>query len=405
MLTRRFRGLLAVRGVSTVCTGLTTVVTAWLVLAIGGTAFDLAVLAALSAGAGILAVFWCGPLIDRYPRRTVAMATEFARIAGVGAVPLLAALGELRLWEVLAAGAWVAAAHAVSVAAYGAILPELMDRDQMMAANGIWQSVSQVGVFAGAALGGLTIGVFGAANALLVDVAGRVLAGAGLVLLRWPAPPRPATPARGLGARDMTQAWQVLRQRPVLLWITLFGGVPGSLIWGVNAVLPVFVKTTNGLDAAQYGVIDATWGVGAFAAGLLCVRLPALRRGDRQHVPLLAATGVAMIALGLVSGFVPLLAAAAVVGGASLAALVAFQSYVQAESPAAYTGRILATAQLMLSALWLLVALGVGALTFVLSVRTVIIGWGLAIVASGVVLRLLLRAAAGRQVVPSVPVT
>lgn len=388
-MTGRFRCLLAVRGLSTVCTGLNTVVSAWLVLVVGGSAVHLALLAALSAGVGIPSVFFAGPLIDRFPRRATVVLTELTRVVGVAAVPLLAWSGELRLWHVLAAASWVSAVHAVSVAAYGALLPELLDRAALVRANGLWQAVSQVGVFVGAAVGGLAIPLLGDANSLLLEVAGRVLAGAVLLIGRWPA----ATVALvrgGFGVRDMTDTWRLLRDRPVLLRIAVFSGVPGSLIWGLNAVLPAFVKTENGLGAAEYGLIDAAWGAGAFVAGLLCARLP-FRHEDRRIAGLLMASGAALGVFGCTSGLVPVMTAAAVTGGITLAALVLCQAYLQAESPPGFTGRVLALSQLMVCLLWLLVAIGVGLASLVIPMRALILCWAAAIVAGGLLLRALLR--------------
>lgn len=395
----RFRTLLAARSISTLCTGMNTVVSAWLVLAIGGSVLNLAILASLNAGVGIPAVFFGGPLVDRFSRRNVALATELGRIVPVGLIPVLAALGRLELWHVLVASACVSALHAVSVAAYGAMLPELLDRDEMVRANGLWQAVSQVGVFTGAALGGAAIPVLGDANALLLEVAGRVLAGIGLLALAWHPSIRPTAGSRGVLLRDMAAAWSMLRRRRALLWVTLFAGVPGSLIWGVNAVLPAFVKNENGMGATAYGLVDAAWGAGAFIVGLLCARLPARRQNHRYRIGSLLLTGGTLMAFALASDLLSAIALAAAVGGVSLGCLVLFQSYVQAESPEGYTGRILAMSQLVLSALWLTAALGVGVLTLVMSIRMVIVCWGLAIAACGLLLHVLLRRSSGTEYV------
>lgn len=385
-----FRVLLAVRAMSTLSTGLNAVVCAWLVLSVGGAAVHLAVLAALAAGVGIPAVFFGGPLVDRWSHRTLTLATELVRVVPVAVIPLLAATDHLALWHVMVAGTWVSAVHAVSVAAYGAMLPELVGPDRLVQVNGTWQAVSQAGVFVGAALGGVAIPVLGVANALLLEVAGRLLAAAGLLWLRGP---RRTVSARSRGFlwRDMAEAWAVLRARPTLLWLTVFGGVPGSLMWAANAVLPAFVKNDNGMTATEYGLVDAAWGVGAFVAGAACARLPAFGNSRRGHVSSLVATGVTLATLSLAHDLWSALVLAFAVGATSLTSLVLFQSAVQAAAPRAFVGRILAVSQLVLSALWLAVALGVGALTVLTSTRVVIVLWGLAITVCGFGLHALLR--------------
>ncbi|MFI6172675.1 MFS transporter [Nocardia sp. NPDC051052] len=391
-----FRLLLGARTLSTLCTGLDIVVLAWLVIVLGGTPMTLAVMAALSAGAGVPAAFFGGPLIDRFSRRAVTVATEAGRILPVGVVPLLAAFGELRIWHVLAVSAWVSGLYSLSAASYGALLPQLFDRANLLRANGLWQAASQVGVFIGAALGGMAIPVIGAANSLLLGISGRVVIVAALLAMHLPRMQRPsAKRTSGLLFRDMAQAWSLLREHRALMWTTLFVAVPGSLISGINAVLPAFVNNDNHLGATDYGLIDAAWGVGAFVASVLCVRMPNLAGNHRYLAGSLLLTGVAMTLLATARDLPWSLLFAGLVGGTALGSLVLFRAQVQAEAPPEHTGRILAMSQLVLSALWFGVALGLGALTLFMTVRAVIVTWGVLIVLSGF--------AARRLLVPQLP--
>ncbi|QIS12650.1 MFS transporter [Nocardia arthritidis] len=386
-----FRLLLGARTLSTLCTGLDLVVLAWLVIVVGGTPMTLAIMAALSAGAGVPAAFFGGPLIDRFSRRAVTVATEAGRILPVGLLPLLAAFDEVRIWQVLAVSAWVSGLYSLSAASYSALLPQLFDRTNLLRANGLWQAASQVGVFIGAALGGLAIPAVGAANSLLFGLAGRVVIVAALLALRLPHLQRPSTKrSGGFLFRDMAEAWGFLREHRLLLWTTLFVAVPGSLISGINAVLPAFVKNDNHLGATDYGLIDAAWGVGAFVASVLCVRLPNLQENHRNLAGSLLLTGGAMALLATARNLPWSLVFAGLVGGAALGSLVLFRAHVQAEAPPEHTGRILAMSQLVLSALWFGVALGLGALTLLMTVRAVIVTWGVLIVLSGLAARRLM---------------
>jgi hypothetical protein len=147
-------------------TGLQGVVIAWLVLSHGGTTWHLAAMAALSAGVGVPASFLGGPLVDRFPRWAVTLVVEVGRAVPAALVALLAARAELRVEHRLMAATASSALHAVSVAAYGALLPQVLDRGSMVRVNGLWQAVAQIGVFGGAATGGMAISVLGGASAL-----------------------------------------------------------------------------------------------------------------------------------------------------------------------------------------------------------------------------------------------
>ncbi|PPK67178.1 MFS transporter [Actinokineospora auranticolor] len=395
---RAFALLLGTRVLSTLCTGLDLVVFGWLVIVVGGTPVALAAMAALNAAAGIPAAFFGGPLIDRYSRRAVTAVTEAARIPAVAVIPVLAASGQLQTWHLLVASAWVNGLYSLSSASYGALLPQLFDRAALLRANGLWQAASQVGVFIGAAVAGAAVSLLGEADPLLLGAGGRVLTTAGLLVVSLPAVAGVARRrTAGLLFRDMAEAWGVLRGRPALLWTTLFVAVPGSLISGINAVLPAFVKDDNHMDAAAYGLIEAAWGVGAFVVGLVLARMAPPREGTRLLAGSLAVTGATVALLAAARDLPWSMALAAVVGAAALGSLVLFRAHAQAEAPPEHTGRILAVSQLVLSAVLLVLALGLGALMAVVAVRVVIVVWGVAIAGCALLLRRLLRPAPGRD--------
>ncbi|HEU4727035.1 MAG TPA: MFS transporter [Kofleriaceae bacterium] len=387
--------LMAARAISMFGTGLQGVVVAWLVLSHGGTTWHLAAMAALSAGVGVPASFLGGPLVDRFPRWAVTLVAEVGRAVPAAVVALLAAHAELRVEHLLIAATASSALHAVSVAAYGALLPQVLDRGSMVRVNGLWQAVAQIGVFCGAATGGMAISALGGANALWIEVVARALAGAAVLRLA-----RSAQTVQPAGVRvstrwtsfwpDMVEAWYILREQPALLWISLFAAIPGSLIWGFNVVLPAFAKDVLGTGAFGYGLMDAAWGVGAFCAGLLCTRLPSANDSHRYHAHSLWLLGGATVAFALGPNLPATMVLSAGTGGIALGSLVLHQAYIQARSPPTHTGRIMAMSQLVLSALWLAVALGVGGLALVLPLRAIIIGWGVAIFVLGFLLRLLL---------------
>lgn len=387
-----FRSLLAARLVSSVGSGVDLVVLGWLVLSLGGSAADLALMAALNAGASVPAVFFGGPLIDRFSRRAVTLATEVARGTLVAAIPVLAASGHLDLWHVLAVGAGANAAHSVSSASYSALLADLFGRGKLLRANGVWQVTTQLGLAAGAAVGGWCIPLLGETDALLPEIGGRVLSCTLLMATpTWRPARRPHGLRRHLLLHDMNQAWRLLRGTPPLLWTTLFVGVPGSLITGIDAVMPAFVRQDNGLGAHDYGLIGGAWGAGGFVAGLLCTTLRRTHGGHLARTGSLLATGLALTLFGLATNLPWLIATAALAGGASLGALLLFRTYVQLEAPPDYAGRILSVSQLVLSLLWLGVALGMGVVTSLVPVRVFVLAWGLGIAAAGVVLHRLLR--------------
>jgi DHA3 family macrolide efflux protein-like MFS transporter len=169
----------------------------------------------LSAAGAAAASALCGSFVDRISRRRVAATAEFSRIIPSAAIPLQAAAGSLRLWQLLLIAPMANGAQIISGVAYGALLPIVVPRDTLGRANGFWQSAQQVGAFVGAAAAGVMIPVLGSAQTLWVQVALRLATCAGLLSL---------VPSGGIartvkdrasgGIREVAETWAFLRGQP-----------------------------------------------------------------------------------------------------------------------------------------------------------------------------------------------
>ena len=72
-----------------------------LVLALGGSAVQAGSIATVSLGTRLAFRLPAGLLVDRWNRRTVALATDLVRCVALGSVPLAASLGAVRFWQLL----------------------------------------------------------------------------------------------------------------------------------------------------------------------------------------------------------------------------------------------------------------------------------------------------------------
>lgn len=110
-----------------------------------------------------------GVWVDRFDRRRLMVGADLARALLMGSIPLVAATGRLTLAQLYAVQAGVSACSALFDMGYSACLPNLVQRDQLQRANSRLQATDSVASIAGPALGGLLVGVFGAAATVSVD--------------------------------------------------------------------------------------------------------------------------------------------------------------------------------------------------------------------------------------------
>ena len=240
------------------------------VLALGAGAGETGFLTAAQTLPFLLLSFPAGVLVDRLPRRGLMVSAELTRAAALLALPVLAAFGWLSV-PLLALIGFVAATGTVvySVAA-PALVPALVPRPSLAAANGRLELARSVAYAAGPALAGALVGWAGASPAFTLAA---VLSGVAVVLLAGvPEPVRTARPSRHFG-RELQEgagfAWAHRFLRPILLTAVFW-----NLSWFVlQAAYVPYAVHVLGMTASTIGTTLAAYGIGMLVGALLAARL------------------------------------------------------------------------------------------------------------------------------------
>ncbi len=277
-----------------------------------------------------------GTLVDKMSPVVVMVTADLAR--AVLAALLIVASGDV--WAIYAIAACMATASAFFAPAAGAALPALVSGDKLVAANsGIWVAavVSQIAL---APLAGLLVLAAGWEWAFAVNAASYVVSAAVLTRLRLA--PAGAMPIRSRwGSGMLGGATAIAGDRS--LRVLAAGQLLAALSAGAtSALLVVLAKDSLRLDAQGYGFMLAAIGVGAVVGPVLVnratqgVATPALVFG-----PFLL-RGVVDIVLATVTAVPIALSALVAYGVGTSAGAVTFTSFLQAQTPAAVRGRVLA---------------------------------------------------------------
>src|SRR5215213_4504880 len=180
------------------------------------TAVALPLLAALSLGAspmafGVLAAaaglphllfgLFAGVWVDRLRRRPVMIAADLARAVLLATIPVVAALGALRI-EFLVAVAFLVETFTVFFdIAYLSYIPSLVSREGLIEANSRLEATASGAQVIGPALGGTLVRLLGAPLALLIDTLSYLISATLIWRIRAPeAPPERADAAMSLRA-------------------------------------------------------------------------------------------------------------------------------------------------------------------------------------------------------------
>jgi MFS family permease len=190
---RRYRRLWGSVGVSLLGSEIT--VLAMPLAAVGvldASAGEVALLSAAGTAPFLLLGLPAGSWVDRWPRRTLMVRTDVLRAVLLGSVPLAYALGALTLAHLAVVAFAVGALSVFFDVAALSVLPALVPRRDLAAANGSLEAARAVAQTSGPAVGGVLVQAVSAPVALLADGVSFLVSA---LLLRG-LPPLPPPPHR-----------------------------------------------------------------------------------------------------------------------------------------------------------------------------------------------------------------
>ena len=282
-----------------------------------------------------------GPLIDRFDRRKLLIASDVARAAG--ALGLIGAYWLGSLWLLLLVLIVMVACSGVFIPARSAVFPQLIEPLELGAANALSAATWSSMLALGAALGGAVTALVGIEVALVIDAATFLLSAAFL----YPLPPLLPTAEQAVGTgkndRGFFDGLRYLKRHPYLAAIISIK--PAMAITGAGlALLPIFASRVYGGGSMYLGVLYAARGVGALIGSLGIRKIfgdaPTTMR--RSIAPGFFVVGVAYIAFSRAPS-VWLAAVALALGTVGGSALWVFSGTLgQLESANEYRGRVFA---------------------------------------------------------------
>jgi MFS transporter, DHA3 family, macrolide efflux protein len=309
-----------------------------------------------------------GLVADRNDRRRMMVLADVARGAVLVPVAVAGLAGRLDLWMLVVAAFVLETATTYFEPAYGALLPTLVERRNVQAANGLVRATAEalrVGGWAAAAglLVFMPLSTFFLLNAASFFASAVLIAG---------------VRARGIAVTDaaprIREAFSALRPRPVLAAavVTLAIGITiCSGAWMVG--VPQLVRKTLDLGAGSFSAVAAGYAVGAVTAGAILSRIH-VRHKARASFYLWLPYAAAYALFAVAGSLPPAVLAGAVSGAIQAALMILLYSAAQEEIPDAFLGRVIGLISLVHRGAHATGLLFIGPLFAVFAVPTVFFG-------------------------------
>jgi len=292
----------------------------WLLLLQTHSAFDAGLISAMRYIPLVVLGLVAGIIADRMSRRLLMILCDVGRAGALGAIVLLAAMGQTSpLWLLAIVVLVLGLGQLGFQVAYHAWVPDVTGDEQLSHANAALEASDAVSTLAGPSLGGLLIRAIGPALALGSDALSFVISALTLLFVRDESPAK--IHQDGQQQTSMHTLWlEALGGVRMILAspdLQLLKGVETSLSISTGAIellLATLTQVRLHLPAWQAGLVFGAAGVGGLVGSTLAPRLYA--RGWRSglawalSVAAFASAGLALSgSLGATWGFIAALIA------------------------------------------------------------------------------------------------
>jgi predicted MFS family arabinose efflux permease len=323
---------------STIGTFMQTVAQSWLVLQISGSAR----LLGLDAFLGNIPIFLFsllgGVVADRVSRRHLLLASQWVQLTCALTLTALIALHVVRVWHILTLSFIVGTAQSFGGPAYLALIPALVDKDDLpnaIALNSIQFNLARV---IGPVLGGVTLTKLGAAWCFGLNGASFIAVIISLMLVRLKFEPKSSAESI---LSSMKQGFGFIRKQGAMEGLIALAFCMTAFAFPLIIFLPVFAKDVFHQGPTTFTILLACSGLGSVAGALTVAALGNVRNKGRIALLMLICMGSCMAAFALSTNLIASCIMLFLSGATLLSAFAMISSLVQLITADEMRGRVM----------------------------------------------------------------
>src|SRR4051794_17002361 len=279
-----------------------------------------------------------GVLADRIDRRHVLLGSQYVQMACAFILTALVATGTVQVWEILTLSTIVGFAQAFGGPAYAALIPTLVDKEDMPNAIALNSIQFNVAVTVGPALGGLALASLGQAWCFALN--GLSFLGPIVSLSMITARFLPVKTGESI-MTSMKQGFAFIRRQGAMEILIVLAFCMTFLAVPARTFLPVYARDIFHRGAETLALFVSLSGLGSIVGALTVAALGNVRNKGRIALTMLICLGAAMSAFALSTSIVASCVALFLFGGAMIGAFTMVSSLVQLITPNEMRGRVM----------------------------------------------------------------
>jgi MFS family permease len=270
----------------------------WVMATLTTSAFMLG-LANLCAGLPMLALTMVGgAAADRFDKRKILLVTQYVQIMLAISIGLLVMSGKIQIWHVFVFAAILGVSNSFEMPTLSALVPELVERDQIQQAISLDRSVFHGSRVFGPAIGGVLVSAWGLASAFFANAVSFVA----LIIAILSLPPRRKGTVEEEEKRTtgMKEGFRfVANDPPSRAMIILIATQSFCIFPIITVMMPLYVRMVLGLGPDKLGFLMGASAIGSLVGSIFLI---GLSRDKRIPLMMGCAAAVVVAILGLSRG-------------------------------------------------------------------------------------------------------
>jgi MFS family permease len=344
-LNRNLKCLWTSQLLSQIADGIAKLALLWFVYSVTGSAFKTTLIGLFQTVSSIVCTPFVGVLVDRLPKKMILIVTDLLRGLFIGLVPWLLP-EEMMTVEMLYVLVFLYGVFSsVFTPALSASIPFLISAKHFTAGNAVLQSTTSIGIILGPIMSGIGIAALGPKEVLSLNTATYLASVVFLLPLRFQSDQGAVVHGRqSFSAALMDAVRFTFTSSPAIIGVLVIAALYTFASAALTTLMPVFGKTLFHLGPVEVGYLWSSLGVGFLLAsfGLLRVTAWSVRARLSLNAAANIVAGLALVALLGVMSLAPAVMLMTVVG-VGLGSLTPIAWGIMQEiSPPSMVGRVMA---------------------------------------------------------------
>ncbi|GAC1357993.1 MAG: MFS transporter [Ktedonobacteraceae bacterium] len=242
-----------------------------LIYKLTGSAINLGIATAAEFLPYLLFGLLLGAWTDRVDRKRMMIFTDVARALIIASIPLLAAFGMLSIWWIYGVGFVQSTLTICFEAGQFAAIPNLVNRDDLVTANGRIQASYSGASVLGPLVAGLLVALVPLSTLLLIDASSFIISACslGLIAISFNAPQSEEQNVAKSIWRDVIDGLRYVLGHPVLRNISMMMALVNFVATTVSTQLVLFAKVQFRANDTQVGLLYSAGSIGIVVLSLL----------------------------------------------------------------------------------------------------------------------------------------